>query len=36
VQLEDKLLVQGGVVSGHKEAHGGLATAAIGPPRGIR
>jgi hypothetical protein len=37
LQLEDELLVQGGVVSGPKEAHGGpAAAAAMGPPRGIR
>ena len=37
LQLEDELLVQEGVVSGPKEAHGGVAAAtAMGPPREIR
>jgi hypothetical protein len=37
LQLEDELLVQRGVVSEPKEAHGGaVAAAAMGPPRGIR
>jgi hypothetical protein len=36
LQLEDELLVLGGVVLGPKEAHGGaVAAAVLGPPRGL-